>query len=172
MSDRLSIRAAISALLDAARTPTAIAKELGCSRKLVYTVKKLKKNGKGLERAVQQRKSPVLTPRVQAGVKKRIRAAPTKSLRRVAREAGLHPEIVRKVVKNSGWKSLRRVKVPLISQEGRQKRVDRAQGLLNSLKSSPPRQIVFFSDEKTFVLDSAYNPQNDRWVRTLSLIHI
>ena len=84
---------------------------------------------------------------------------------RVAKEAGLKPGVVYKLVKEEGWRSLRRKKVPLISSEGRKKRVLRAQGLLNSLKKGGQAgRIIFFSDEKTFVVDPAFNPQNDRYI--------
>ena len=69
------------------------------------------------------------------------------------------------MVRESGWRSLRKIKVPLISEKGRKSREDRAKGLLNALKSAPPHRITIFSDEKTFVLDPPYNPQNDRWIR-------
>ena len=80
MSDRLSVRQAISAMLHADQTPTAIAKSLSCSRVLVYKVKKLIGEGKTLERAIAQRKSPILTPRVRQRIKKKVAASPTKSL--------------------------------------------------------------------------------------------
>ena len=112
-------RHAIAALLQAGKTTTVIAKEVSCSRFLVYKVKKLQEAGKDLGYAFTPRVKAVLTPTVRAGIKRRVKAAPTKSLRRVAREAGVHREIVRRVVKEEGWRSLRRVKVPLISAEGR-----------------------------------------------------
>ena len=103
-----------------------------------------------------------MTPRVTAAIRRRIKAAPTKSLCRVAREAGLKRESVRQVVIQSGWKSLRRTKVPLISAKGRERRAKRAAGLVNALKSKGRGTIVFFSDKKTFVVDPVFNPQNDR----------
>ena len=55
--------------------------------------------------------------------------------------------------------------MPLISEEGRKNRQNRARGLLNSLKESGhPGRIVFFSDEKNFVVDQTFNPQNDRYI--------
>ena len=106
-----------------------------------------------------------MTPRVVGGLKKRIKAAPTKSLRRVAKEANISRESVRRVVRGAGWRSLRKVKVPLISAQGRQTRIERATGLINALKSAAPGKIAFFSDEKTFVVDPSSNAQNDRWIR-------
>ena len=36
---------------------------------------------------------------------------------------------------------------------------------MNALKSKGKETIVCFSDEKTFVVDPVFNPQNDRWIR-------
>ena len=55
----------------------------------------------------------------------------------------------------------------MASTNTREKRENRAKDLINKLKSAAPRRIVFFSDEKTFVVDPAYNAQNDRWIRFL-----
>ena len=112
---------AIAALLQVGKTPTVITKEVSCSRFLVYKVKNLQKAGKDLGYAYTPRVKTVLTPTVRAGIKRPIKAAPTKPLRRVAREAGVHREAVWRVIKDEGWRSLRRVKVPLISAEGQKK---------------------------------------------------
>ena len=60
---------------------------------------------------------------------------------------------------------MRRIKVPLVSAEGREKRAKRAAALVNDLKSAGPGRIIFFSDEKNFVVDPVFNPQNDRFIR-------
>ena len=100
-----------------------------------------------------------------AGLRRRIPVAPTKSLRQVAAESGHGRETVRKFVLDSGWRSLRRKKVPLISKDGRATRAARAAGLIQALKRGGfPGRIVFFSDEKNFVVDPSYNPQNDRYI--------
>ena len=121
--------------------------------------------GKTLDTCHILEKKNVMTPRIRSGVMRRIKAAPTKPLRQVAQEAGLNRESVRLVVKEEGWKSLRRTKVPLVSALGLQKRQERSQGLINNLKSARQGRIIFFSDEKNFVIDPVYNPQNDRWIR-------
>ena len=69
------------------------------------------------------------------------------------------------MVVEAGWKSLHRVKVPLISAEGCERRASHDAGLINALKLLPPNQIIFFSDEKNFVINPVNNPQNDRWIR-------
>ena len=84
---------------------------------------------------------------------------------RQGEEAGLKPGVVYKLVREEGWRSLRRKKVPLVSSEGRKKRASRAAGLLIALKEGGQAgRIIFFSDEKTFVVDPAFNPQNDRYI--------
>ena len=165
MSDRIETRAAISALLRAGKTVKAIVDDVGCSRALVYKVKNRVSAGKSPQVSPRKRNRPTLTPRVVAGLRRRIQCAPTKSLRRVAKEAVVPRELVRQVVKESGWRSLRKVKIPLISEEGRNRRKSRSAGLLNILKSGAHGRVVFFSDEKNFVVDPSYNPQNDRWIR-------
>ena len=100
-----------------------------------------------------------------AGLPRRIKSAPTKSLRRVAKEAGLKPGVVWKLVREEGWRSLRRKKVPLIPAAGRKTCAARAAGLINALKEGGYLgRILFFLDEKTFVVDPAFNPQNDRYI--------
>ena len=129
MSKREKVRAAICCLHDAGKTAMDIAATLGCGRSTVYrTINKIKV-GEGIKHAVRPKKRPVLTPRVAAGLRRRIRAAPTKSLRQVAAESGRARETVRRVVIESGWRSLRRIKIPLISADGRKRRRDRAAGL-------------------------------------------
>ena len=136
---------------------------LKVGRAMVYRVKNKKALRKDpVQENPKLRRNPIITPRVLGGLECRIRAAPTKSLRMVAQEAGINRESILKVVVGASWKSRRRKKVPLISKAGRKKRVDRSRGLLNSLKSSGfPGRILFFSDEKNFVVDPAYNPQNN-----------
>ena len=165
MPGRIKTRHAISALLDAGKRSADIVWDLGYGRTLVHKIKALKVQGKDISSFKRKRKNTIMTPRVTAAVRKRIKAASTKSLRRVAREAGLKRESVRKVVIQSGWKSLRRTNVPLISANGRERHAKRAVGLVNALKSKGHWTIFFFSDEKTFVVDPIFNPQNNRWIR-------
>ena len=165
MASRSETRAAISALLDAGKTAKEVVAALQCGKSVVYEVKKRKAAGKGPQASPRKRKSTTLTPTVVAGLRRRIKAAPTKSLRQVSRESAVPRELVRKVVRESGWQSLRKVKIPLISEEGRRRRESRSAGLLNKLKSGAPGRVLFFSDEKTFVVDPSYNAQNDRWIR-------
>ena len=131
-------RIAVAALIEAGETTNAIAADLKVSRSLVLKVKRRLAAGKDLQASPRKAIRPVLTSRVVGGLKKRIKAAPTKSLRRVAKEANVSRESVRRVVRKAGWRSLCKVKVPLISAQGRETRIERAKGLISALKSAAP----------------------------------
>ena len=118
------------------------------SQLLVLKVKRRLAAGKDLQASPRKAKKPILTPRVVGGLKKRIKVAPMKFLRRVAKEANISRESVLRVVRGAGWRSLRKVKVPLISAQGRQTRIERATGLINALKSAAPGKIAFFFGRK------------------------
>ena len=116
MSDRMATRHAICALSAAGRSNNDIVRTLKVAKTTV----------------------------IQTLKKRRIKSAPTKSLRRVAKEASLKPGVVWKLVRDGGWRSLRRKKVPLISSAGRKKRAARAAGLINALKEGGyPGRILF-----------------------------
>ena len=106
MSEQRNIQTTISALLRAGKTPKEIVRDLGYARATVYRIKTRIDAGKDPQPSPRKRKRPTLTPRVVAGLKKRIRSAPTKSLRKVAAKAHVPRELVRQVVKESGWRSL------------------------------------------------------------------
>ena len=164
----MATRHAICTLSAAGQSNNEIVRTLKVAKTIVIRTLKKQAAG-GFEHDTTRRKKTVLTLRVAAGLRRRIKSAPTKSLRRVAKEAGLKPAVVWKLVRNEGWRSLRRKKVPLISSAGRKKCAARAAGLLNALKEGGnPGRIIFFSDEKTFVVDPAFNPQNDRYIEFYS----
>ena len=120
-------------MTDAGRSNKEIVRILNVAKTTVIRTLKKKAAG-GLEHDTTSRKKTILMPRVAAGLRRRIKAAPTKSLRRVAKEAGLKPGVVWKLVREEGWRSLRRKKVPLISSAGRKTSAARAEGLINALK--------------------------------------
>ena len=102
MSNRTEVRAAICGLAAADMKPGKIAETLKVARSTVHRVLKKKKKGKSLEYNMSTRKKK-LTPTVAAGLRRRIKAAPTKSLRQVAAESGQNRELVRRLVMISGW---------------------------------------------------------------------
>ena len=98
-------RIAVSALIDTGKLTNTIAADLGVGRSLVLKVKRRLAAGKDLQASSRKAKKLILTPKVVGGLKKRIKAAPTKSLRRVAKEANISRESVRRVVRGAGWRS-------------------------------------------------------------------
>ena len=87
MASRVEVRAAIIGLSSAGFGPSKIASTLKCARSTVYRTLQKKIDKKNpLEYDASSRTKRKLTPRVTAGLKRRIKAAPTKSLRRVAAE--------------------------------------------------------------------------------------
>ena len=104
-------------MTDAGRSNKEIVRILNVAKTTVIRTLKKKAAG-GLEHDTTSHKKTILMPRVAAGLRRRIKATPTKSLRRVAKEAGLKPGVVWKLVREEGWRSLRRKKVTLISSVG------------------------------------------------------
>ena len=115
MTDRIKIRHAICALSDAGSSNNDIVRTLKVAKTTVIRTLKKRNGGGGLQHDVSGCQRTVLTPRVSARLRRRIKAAPTKPLARVAKEAGLKPGVVYKLVKEEGWRSLRRKKVPPVS---------------------------------------------------------
>ena len=85
---------------------------------VVYNIKKQVAAGKPPKASPRKRRRTTLTPTVVAGLRRHIKATPTKSLRQVAKELSVPRKLVRQVVRESGWRSLRKVKIPLVSEEG------------------------------------------------------
>ena len=138
MSSRCDTQTAIAAMVHAGQSISAIVSTLGTSQSTVLRVKKRLAGGKDPQASPPKRRAPILSSRVVGGLEKHIKVTPTKSLRRIAKEAGVTQESVQRVVRKAGWRSLRRVKVPFISAKGRETRVERSRGLINALKSTPP----------------------------------
>ena len=96
---------------------------------------------------------------------RRVKKNPTRSIAAIARETGLTRSTASRIVKSAGGQSLRRKKCPLLSASARERRLEHCIALLNDLKSAVPQRIIFFSDEKNFVVDPCFNPQNDQYIR-------
>ena len=126
---------------------------IGPSKIALSTVQRTlrkKSAGKSVEYDSTSRKKTKLKPRVAASLR-RIKCAPTKSLRQVATEAGQNRELVRRLEQISGMQSLRRTKIPLVSEAGRKKRQNWARGLLNRFKESGHTGRIIFSDENNLL---------------------
>ena len=94
MSSRSETQTAIAGMVHAGQSISAIVSTLGTSRSTILRVKKRLAAGKDPQASPPKRKAPILSSRVVGGLKKHIKAAPTKSLRRIAKEAGVTRESI------------------------------------------------------------------------------
>ena len=76
MSHRMKIRHAICALSDAGSSNNDIVRTLKVAKTTVIRTLKKRNVGGGLQHDVSSRQRTVLTPRVSAGLRRRIKAAP------------------------------------------------------------------------------------------------
>ena len=158
MSGAPNKRPAIYGLLRADWTAAAIAKELQVSRQSIYKAKKAMEAGLGPK--VQPRSGRPRTAthrRAAAAILKQVRSNPQRPLRQIAAAAGTTHTAVNKIVKEAGYRSLRRTKIPLLSARHPEMRLERCRGLLNNLKSGAEGRILFYSDEKTFTVEPYVN---------------
>ena len=93
MSSRMEVRAAICGLAQAGMRQSDAT--LKVARSMIQSTLKKKNAGKSLEYDLASQKKSKLMLRVAAGLRRRIKCAPTKSLRQVAAEAGQNRELVR-----------------------------------------------------------------------------
>ena len=129
-----SKRSAILSLLHADWTPTAISKHLGVARNMVYKAKKAEAAWlAGTAKPKKGRPRTATAPRAAAAVLRKICTAPTKPLRQIAQDMEMTHTAVNSIVKEAGFCSLRKKKIPLLSEVHRTERVVRGTALLLSL---------------------------------------
>lgn len=172
------------AALHAHRTPAEISKFLNVPKSTVYAIRKrygarlrrAEHEGGGGDTASQisgvsaarkartgpgkKRKGPLVR-----NIKRIVSRNPRKSMRAIAKQVGVSPRTVRRVVRQDlGLKSyVLRVK-QLLTEDMKRKRVEIGQRLLNSLKRGARDKIRIFSDEKLFTTDQKSNRRNDRFI--------
>ena len=145
MSDGGNKCAAIYGLLRADWGMSAIAKELKVCRTSVYKAKKaMAASEKQTPPPRKGRPRTSTRPAAAAAILRKVRAAPTKPLREIARDLKTNHTAVNVVVKEAGFRSLRKRKIPLLSEVHRTKQLARGSALLNDLKSTPHGRIMFF----------------------------
>ena len=177
-------RSAVLAALHAHRTPMEILKFLNIPKSTVYAIRK--RYGAQLRRAEHEggggdtggqstgvsaarktrtgpgkkRKGPLVR-----AVKRIVTRNPRKSMRTIAKQVGVSPRTVRRIVhQDLGLKSyVLRVK-QLLTDDMKKKRVEIGRRLLNSMKGSAKDKIRIFSDEKLFITDQKTNRRNDRFI--------
>lgn len=153
-------------LLHAGVSPTAIARQLGISRRSIYKIKKkMELTGTNERKAGSGRKRSARTKSVIDKVKSRLKRNPVRSMRKMAKELNISLTSVRRIVKEDlKMKSRARLKVPLLTTKQKKARMDRAKALLNNIKHAAPGRVMLFTDEKIFTVDASLNRRNDRWI--------
>jgi transposase len=159
------IRKRILKMLRADEAPTAIAKQLGVSRRRVYRVKQLfNETGDTKARHGGGRPRTSRTPAAIRAIKARIRRNPRQSMRKLSRDFRMADSTMRKVIKEDlGMRSRAVVARHFVSATQQVSRAERARSLLNWLKSHGGLVHVF-SDEKLFTIDAVLNRRNDRCI--------
>ncbi len=121
------------------------------------------KDGESLQERPRSGRPPsVATPWKKQVPKGRIRNDPTTSLRAHSRDMGISTRTMRRMANDIGAKSLVKLRVPLLSEMQKTRRLEHSQALLDELKRRPEDTVFFFSDEKNFLLEPVHNRRNDR----------
>lgn len=151
-------------LLHVGKTPTEISEALHVNRVTVYKVKnKFNATGSVNRRPGSGRHRSVRTVGMVKSIRSKIRYNPVRSMRRMAREAGVSEKTIRRIVhEDLGAKSRARTKKHLINGQTMVKRFQRSKVLLTVLKGG--QLIIFFTDEKVFTIDSTSNSRHDRYI--------
>ena len=141
-----------------------IADALKCVRSTVTrALNKFKETGSARRKPGSGRPRSVRTKALIKSVREKIRRQPVRSMRKMAKEAGVSDFTIRKVVKEDlKAKSRARTKRQLITRNQKEARLERSKKLLQILKRGMP--VILFTDEKEFTVDSAPNRRNDRYI--------
>lgn len=130
-------------------------------------IKRVKELGHTGRRPGSGRKRTVRTARNRKLIRERIRRNPRVSMRKIARDTGIHRETVRRIAKEDlGLKPYKLQKVQLLTDDNKRVRLERCKRLLRRHVGQQWERIVF-TDEKLFTVEQAHNHQNDRrWSAT------
>ncbi len=151
---------AIRALLATGMNVSEVARQTGASRNTVAHVR-----DHGVERKEHERPRTVRTDELVANVEGAINANPNTSVRALARDTGTAEATMRLLVKEDlGMRSYTKQERPLLSEDTRRKREERATTLINRLKRVDAGVTILFSDEKYFTLAQYHNRRNSHVV--------
>ena len=137
---------AIEVLLLANVSNCDIMEQVNTTKPTIYRIKARMNSNEDMKKAPGGGKKPFFNKKKLAGLKKSIKANPSRSMRHHAWRLGVDESIVRRAVKKIGGRSLVRRHRPYLTQTMKEKRVSRCSGILNLLKRRST--ILVFSDEK------------------------
>ena len=135
----------ILSLLEYGIKPGDICAKMGYSRDLVYTVYKLRKEGKSMALKYKGRKRTRRTPEFLRKMGQIFEEKPGQNYRKTARELGICDRTVRQSAKELGYKSYQHRFRALLTRQLKKKRHERSEELLEWLSSSDPSTVIIFS---------------------------
>jgi DDE superfamily endonuclease/Transposase len=146
-----------------------ICRQLGVSRRLVFKVKALMRDGKSLAPLPKGGSSKsVRTPEAIAAVSAAIAENPRINMRQLARDHQMPWTTMYRLVHEDLALHSRVVQQrPLLTDGVKERRLERAAMLLNRLKHEDKGKVRIFSDEKIFTADAAVNRRNSRYLTGL-----
>ncbi len=160
MSEKRDNRVAIQALLAAGLNVSEVARQTGSSRTTVANVR-----DHGVERKQHERGRTARTDNLVEQVQQRVEEHPDMSVRALARDTGTATTTMyRLVTEDLGMRSYVKQERPLLSEEARRKRKERATLLLNRIKRVDAGVTILFSDKKWFTLAEYHNRCNTKVV--------
>ncbi len=137
-----------------------MARQTGASRNTVAHIR-----DNGVERRDYERANNARPPELVAHVEQLVGQSVNTSVRGLARETGMPEATMRRLVKEDlGMRSYVKQERPLLSEDTRRKRVERATALTNKLKGPDAGLIILFSDKKFFTLAQYHNRRNTKVV--------
>jgi len=157
-------RQAIIDLACAGRSTKEIAFALNVHRNTVNNVKKLYRDSGDVKKRSTGSRRSVRSKEVIRKVKNRINSNPWRSIRKMAKDLGVSTTSMHRIVNEDiGATSRAITSTHLITEDSRKKRLCRAKLLLNDVKHSSGR-VILFSDEKLFCVDRVLNRRNNRYI--------
>ena len=113
-----------------------IAAEVEVARSTVYRVVERGTIERASSSGIGDTRRTARTPELVMQVQESVEANPRQSIRKLARESNISERSMRRLIKKDlGARSLSKSRQPALTHASRQRRLERAQGLLNRLKN-------------------------------------
>lgn len=138
-------------------------KSMNVSKSTVsYTIRRYKETLSVKNRTIPGRPRSVRTKALVKATRSKISRNGKRSMRKMASEAGVKRESMRKIVREDlNMSAYKLQKRQLLSSATKDKRLQRSRLLLNFMKAGPQPSIIW-TDEKIFTVEAVHNSHNDR----------
>lgn len=158
-----TVRERVQKLLEEGNTQSEVAKRLGISRQLVFTIKeRYEETGSHENREGRGRKRNIRTEDCIRKVKTKLDEKSSKSTRKLSRELNISRSSVQRIIKDDlGLTSYKKSKVYSLNEDKMFTREEVCRDLVKNFRNGEHKRALF-TDEKYFVMQQSYNAQNDR----------